>query len=382
MSFKLGKTKIYKNEILFLVAYICFFISLFLNDVRFKSDIYIFTRNLRYFSYFIALIQLIIHKENYKQFIIEMIVLAVTMVYYVFTNDIYLPMLAVLIFGSIETSEERVCNISLRLLTLGTLTVVIGNLVGIFPDVMTSMAYSTDLTRHSYGFYHSNVLPNNLLIIEILLVWKYKKKFSIFWILIFLVLNILIYDLSRSRMSIVISIIFTLGLISLKLKFISLIIEKVIYIISFFITPILTILSVVFMLLVNSSNFLVYRIDLIFSSRFWAAFLKYSRLGIKLFNFSSNEFFYYDKLIIDNGYLFLLLRYGVIALVVINFISINLVMKSRNQIYRLICIINIFTIASIDNLFLSYRFLPFLIFAFLKINKKLIFNEKGEYINE
>lgn len=216
MVVKLRKTKIYKKEIIFLLSYICFFSSLFLSDVGIASELDKLTKSLRYISYLLAFIQLLMHKEKYKQFIMELVIFALTMIFFVHTKDIYLPMLAVLIFGSRDSTEERVCNVSLNLLIIGTALVVIGNLVGFIPDIMTAKAFSTDLTRHSYGFYHSNVLPNNLLMIEILAVWKYKEKLSNIIVLLFLLLHIFIYSLTRSRMSLVVSIIITLSLIVLK----------------------------------------------------------------------------------------------------------------------------------------------------------------------
>lgn len=377
MVVKLRKTKIYKKEIIFLLSYICFFSSLFLSVVGIASELDKLTKSLRYISYLLAFIQLLMHKEKYKQFIMELVIFALTMIFFVHTKDIYLPMLAVLIFGSRDSTEERVCNVSLNLLIIGTALVVIGNLVGFIPDIMTAKAFSTDLTRHSYGFYHSNVLPNNLLMIEILAVWKYKEKLSNIIVLLFLLLHIFIYSLTRSRMSLVVSIIITLSLIVLKSKFLSSKVNNKLSIIAYFITPIFTIASVVFMLMVRT-NSLVSKIDLYFSNRFWAAFLKVSRVGIKLFNFSSNEVFYKDELVIDNGYLFLLMRYGIIALLAINIISVIMVKKNKYQMYHLICVISVFTIAFIDNSFLSYRFLPFLIFTFMRLKNNLKYDKEKE----
>lgn len=370
MIIKLRHTKIYRQEVFFLFSYICFFISLFLSDVGIESWIDDLTRNLRYASYLLALVQLILHKEKSKQFMTELVIFVVTMFFFAYTNDIYLPMLSVLIVGSRDSSEERVCNVSLKLLVIGTILVVIGNLVGIIPDIMTAKVFSTDLTRHSYGFYHSNVLPNNLLMIEILAVWKYKEKISNSIILVFFILHIFVYNLSGSRMSLIVGVLITLSLIVMKFRFFSSKGNKILNKFAYFITPIFTILSVAFMFLVHISS-LVNKIDLFFSNRFWAAFLKVSRVGINLFNFSSNEFFYKDELVIDNGYLFLLMRYGIIALLAINIINIIMVKKNESLIHHLICLIGIFTIAFIDNLFLSYRFLPFLIFTFLKSNKRI-----------
>lgn len=103
--------------------------------------------------------------------------------------------------------------------------------------------------------------------IEILAVWKYKEKLSNIIVLLFLLLHIFIYSLTRSRMSLVVSIIITLSLIVLKSKFLSSKVNNKLSIIAYFITPIFTIASVVFMLMVRT-NSLVSKIDLYFSNRF------------------------------------------------------------------------------------------------------------------
>lgn len=373
MDIKLCQTKIYRKEIIFLLSYVCFYTSLFLSDVAIEINTDKLTRGLRYISYLLALIQLAMYKDKNKHFVVEIAVLVITLIFFIRTNDIYLPMLVILIIGAKDSSEEHICNISLKLIIIGTILTFVGGLIGYLPDIMTSKAFSTDLTRHSYGFYHSNVLPNNILLIEILAVWKYKEKMSNFTIIFFLILHILIYFPTCSRMSLMVGILITLVLIALKTRFFKINVRKIIIMIAYFITQFYTLVSVILMLLVNT-NSIANRVDLFFSNRFWIAFLKVNRVGIKLFNFSSNDFFYKDKLVIDSGYLFLLLRYGIIALLAINIISTIMVKKNINQMYHLLCIITIFTIAFIDNLFLSYRFLPFLMFSFIKRSKR--FNDE------
>lgn len=89
MVVKLRKTKIYKKEIIFLLSYICFFSSLFLSDVGIASELDKLTKSLRYISYLLAFIQLLMHKEKYKQFIMELVIFALTMIF-LFTQKIYI----------------------------------------------------------------------------------------------------------------------------------------------------------------------------------------------------------------------------------------------------------------------------------------------------
>ena len=72
------------------------------------------------------------------------------------------------------------------------------------------------------------------------------------------------------------------------------------------------------------------------------------------------------------------MRYGIIALLAISIISVIMVKKNKYQMYHLICVISVFTIAFIDNSFLSYRFLPFLIFTFMRLKNNLKYDKEKE----
>lgn len=372
MKIKTGNCRIHEGEIIFLIAYICFFISLFIGDIGINSGkIRAFSKIWRYISYIASFIQLWMHKGNSKRLVAELTIFVITMMFFVFTKDIYLPMLVILIIGSRDSSEKKICKISLAMLIGGTVLTVLGNMVGFIPDIMTAKAFSTEMTRHSYGFNHSNVLPNNLLMIEILMAWTFKEHITKRLIVIFFLVHVGIYYLTMSRMSLMIGLLLTVGLLVLKVRMFSKVkkalLDKIAYVLTIFYSS----FSIIMMFLVNE-NALVNRIDLVFSNRFWAAFLKMKNVGFKIFNFNSNEFFYHDEIVLDNGYLFITMRYGLIALLAVNIISIVLIKRYKKQPYNILCIICVFSISFIDNLFLSYRFLPFMIFAFL--NMKMLKN--------
>lgn len=358
---KIKKDKFHKKEIVFIVAYICFFSALFLGDVAINSNgVQIFTKMLRYVSYMLTIVQMLIHRATLKQLASEVVIWIISMLFFIFTKDIYLPMIVMLIFGSKDSSEEHLRDISLKILVIGTVLVVFACFVGIIPDIMTAKAFSNELTRHSYGFYHSNILPNNLLMIEILMAWKYKEKISAFFIMLFLILHFIVYVLSTSRMCLLVGVALTVILLVFKLNRKLRKKNRWMSFAAYCITPVCSILSIVFMFFVNT-NRIVQKMDLLFSCRFSISYLKMHSTGLRLFNFISNESFFRDGLVLDNGYLFVLMRYGFIALIAINFVSYILIRKYRKDTFNLICLSCIFIIAFIDNLFLSYRFLPFLI---------------------
>lgn len=374
MRIKIKRFKIYKSEVIFVGAYICFFLALFLGDTAIEPNIIQFiAKILRYVSYILALIQILVHSASVKHFLLTTAIFSISMLFFIFTKDIYLPMLILLIASSKDTSEAMVLNISLILLVVGTVLVILGCLVGLIPDVLTAKAFSDELARHSLGFYHSNVLPNNLVTIEIFLIWKHREKLSNFYIIMFFVLHLIVYVLSVSRMCLVIGIALTGILFFLKSNTSFRKNKKLFALMAYCIAPVCSILSIALMFLVKN-NMVAQKIDILFSCRFSISYSKMCSVGLKIFNFNSNDVFYNDGLVLDNGYLFVLLRFGFIAVGALCVIGCILTRKYKMYIFKLICLFCVFSMAFIDNLFLSYRFLPFLILAF--VNKNQISSNK------
>lgn len=363
MKVQISRAKVHKSEFLFLAAYICFFIALFLGDVAIEtSGMQLFTKVLRYASYLLSFMQLIMHRSTLKQLVREAMIWAVSLLFFVFTRDAYLPMLVILVVGSRDSSVKRIGDISLKLLAVGTAVIVAACLIGLIPDVMTAKAFSDELTRHSFGFYHSNVLPNNLLMIELLLVWKYKEKLSAIVILAFFLLHSLVYVLSASRMCLLVAVLLTALLLLFKWNSGLRSHRRLTALAAYSIAPICSVVSLALTLLVPA-NALAQRIDVLLSCRFSISYQKLQSVGLKLFNFISNAQFIRDGLVLDNGYLYVLLRYGFVVLAALNLIGYLLVKKYAGNTFYLICIACVFAIGFIDNLFLGYRFLPFLLFA-------------------
>ena len=116
-------------------------------------------------------------------------------------------------------------------------------------------------------------------------------------------------------------------------------------------------------------------IDVFFSGRFRLAIFKMRRIGLHLINIMSNESFVNDNITyvngkdlstiaLDNGYLYIILRYGILFLFVYFLIAYRLAKKSKENICVLGALIAVFIANFIDNYLVDYSFLPFIIWAF------------------
>lgn len=116
-------------------------------------------------------------------------------------------------------------------------------------------------------------------------------------------------------------------------------------------------------------------IDTFFSGRFRLAIFKMRRIGFHFINVMSNENFINDNItyangqdlstvVLDNGYLYIILRYGILVLFFYFFIAYLLAKKNKRNICILGTIVMVFIANFVDNDLVDYSFLPFILWAF------------------
>ena len=116
-------------------------------------------------------------------------------------------------------------------------------------------------------------------------------------------------------------------------------------------------------------------IDSFFSGRFRLAIFKMRRIGIHFINIMSNEFFVKDDITyvngqnintiaLDNGYLYIILRYGILILLFYCIVAYFLAKKNRWNVCILGTVIAVFVANFVDNDLVDYSFLPFILWAF------------------
>ena len=154
-------TKFKKNEILFYLSYIILYISLFIGDVYNIGSMDILARYLRIGSYILIFISCISMRLKKKDFFRMVTILMVTLLYGVKTGDLYWSVLILLIYNSKKVDIERVYKTSSRIIAIGIISVLALYMFGVLPDILTSRntVEQINYNRHSFGFYHSNVLP-------------------------------------------------------------------------------------------------------------------------------------------------------------------------------------------------------------------------------
>lgn len=303
-----------------------------------------------------------------------MVIFMITLLYAMKTGDLYWSILILLIYNSKKINIESVYRISLRIIIIGIISVLFLYLIGVLPDVLTSRdtLEQIDYNRHSLGFYHSNVFPLLIFYLEVYYICIVKERVRDSVIVLFMIFAVIVNVFCRSRNAIIISLLLSVFVILAKKK------EngenKVLYHATVLSIPVMSIFSFSMMFLLLRGG-IWNTIDTFFSGRFRLAIFKMRRIGFHFINVMSNENFINDNItyangqdlstvVLDNGYLYIILRYGILVLFFYFFIAYLLAKKNKRNICILGTIVMVFIANFVDNDLVDYSFLPFILWAF------------------
>lgn len=380
--------KLIRRELFFFISYICLCTALFLGDVYETNIILTMTQVLRKISYIVILFELFNCYMMRKDVILFGILLTITFAYGCYTKNWYWSILLFFIYESKNIKSENLLRINIAIIFSGIFLIIGLCLLGVLPDILTARDSSIpdSFTRHSFGFYHSNVLPLLVLYLEIYYILLMGEKIQYFWILFFLILHSILFYFCNSRNAFGLGVLLsTLILVERRIRISSRIKKRFSECVAL-VVPILASFSLAVTYLINKGGIWDV-IDTIFSGRFRLATFKIRRVGIHIVNFMSTEEFQSDSIqyvnnriidtvVLDNGYLFIIIRYGILAILFYFIVSRLLVNKTRENIYELTAILIVFLVNLVDNDLVDYCFLPFILIAFNNF-PEIIHNSKG-----
>ena len=384
-------TKFKKDEILFYLSYIILYVSLFIGDVYNIGSMDILARYLRIGSYTLIFISCINLRLKKKDFFRMFAVLMVTLLYGVKTGDLYWSILILLIYNSKKVDIERVYKTSSKIIVIGISSVLILCMFGVLPDILTSRntVEQINYNRHSLGFYHSNVLPLLILYLEVYYICIAKERIRDNVIAFFMLLAGVVNTFCHSRNALILSLALSLFVIfAKKMKKDE---YKILYRTTILSIPCMSSFSFSMMFLLLKGG-IWNTIDDFFSGRFRLAIFKMRRIGLHLINIMSNESFVNDNItyvdgknmssiVLDNGYLYVLLRYGILILLIYFFIAYCLAKKNKGNACVLGALIAVFIANFVDNDLVDYSFFPFILLAFNDFRANSIIKNVGEKVD-
>lgn len=384
-------SKFKKNEFVFQLSYIILCVSLFIGDVYSIGNMDTVARYLRMGSYILIFISCINLRLKKKDFFRMVAILMVTLLYGIETRDLYWSILILLIYNSKNVDMERVYKTSFKILVIGIISVLILCIFGFLPDVLTSRntVNQINYNRHSFGFYHSNVLPLLIFYLEVYYICIVKEKIRDNMIVFFAVLAGAVNTFCHSRNALILSL--ALSIFTLFAKKMKKDEYKILYRTAVLSIPCMSIFSFSMMFLLLKGG-IWNTIDTFFSGRFRLAIFKMRRIGIHLINIMSNESFvndnityldgkYMSSIVLDNGYLYVILRYGILIILGYFLIAYCLAKKNKGNACVLGALIAVFIANFVDNDLVDYSFLPFILCAFNNFRADSIIENMGEKVN-
>ena len=354
MRIKLKYVLSYGSFSLYTVAFILYFISLFMDDLALSFGPV--GKLMRYLSYGIFLVVALTRCKTARAQQLTAVCIVFSMGLAVFTRDIYYCAFVIILAASYKQNPKTVFQLSFYLLCILTIATVLLSVVGIFPNLNT--ANQNYESRMSLGFYHSNVLP---MVVCYLLGYRFMIKGNsikhselFFWGL----LSLGVYHICKGRNGLIGSILLIVGFIIFKNKnkF------KVLYYASMFSTLMTSVILLILSVLQGKHYRSLYLINNLFTGRLALAYHQINSTGLHFINLmNKNSFALFDTFVLDSGYLYLAIHYGLFFTLLYSFFQIIIAKKYKyNAIALLVFLVNTITNA-IDNDLFSYNMLPFLV---------------------
>lgn len=347
---------------LFDVGFILYYLSFFIQDLAIQDTFYI-VKILHYTSYLFLIAHLGKSKRKENTLLIFFITIAISAILAIFTHDIYWSIISLIAISSIDIDSRHIVKISFYILFIFVLLSFMALILGLLPNIVNSRSEETIL-RYGMGFYHSNVLPMIILYLMVYRILILGNRLKTIEIIFWIILSMLVYSACNSRNGLYGTIICALLYIFTKKTSISLIYHKILVFIAKYVIWICVLFSMTMVILQPYNISAIYNINNYFTGRFAIAYHQMRRGGLYFINTMNGEEYSSIANVLDNGYLYTILRYGVLFILFYIFIQQTLVKKYEKNNNVLVILISLVLTNMIDNDLYSYGFLPFIVLTF------------------
>lgn len=286
-------------------------------------------------------------KVNIKMLILYVGILCIGLVSYYITN---MSVFLLILLGIIMLGEEdikSVSNIFIIMRFLSVCVVLISSILGLIPNLSVEVYKSgRHISKYAFGFNHPNQLGQALgILVLMFMVTTYYKKQSVYSILYILLIAIL-YVLSGARSATICCMLLLVYIFFTKNKKWKEKINRVIFKLRWVIMSFILLLGVGLALLMTKLTGTALKYLYIFNglvgSRYSFSSAVINNYDISLFgnvfDFSYLETLY-GNYAVDNGYIFVLYGFGIIALVVLIIFSMRAIknlMRTGKEIYAIL----------------------------------------------
>lgn len=359
--------KLRKNQSVFYLAYFFFIIGLFIENVNTDSSallrkVFIFLAVIVLVINYASHIKLTLHFElTMKSFVLTIVFLIV--LFYVIKTSNYFLMTVVLFSINIEYFDmDEFFRVSMYSLIGLSLLVILCCSLDIFPNIQhqRNTAYNLGSIRHSLGFKGGLFLPNILVYVSAYY-FTLRKKITPANFMFLQGVGVLLFIICDSRN----------GLIALEMLFVLQFLgrnkkesfrKRVISTTACISFPTAAFMSMILLQAYRRHVAFTIPINVFLSGRLQWALENMWKTPFKMVNLASHETFTATlKYAYDNGYFYLIARYGYLAMVLFCIVTIYAYkyMKKEENYPAMISFIVVALLNFIDNGLISYGFLPY-----------------------
>lgn len=226
--------------------------------------------------------------------------------------------LFLIIWGVRNSSMDKYLYFEIMLIAVCTILVVLLSRSGIYKDIVTEQMFQGVIRqRHSLGFSSWTILPFQFLSLTSYYIYLKKGNVSAFMYLVFAAIGYWIYYFTDTKSAFV----YLIALIAVcwTLKFVE--IKKWDRLKAYMSAPwIFAAGSILGVELYRGKNLLLTQIDAVINRRLYYASKAMEKYGIHILSHGYEAMFYSDPtnyLVVDNSYIFYLLKYGLSGLLLI-----------------------------------------------------------------
>ena len=369
------KIRIQKEKSTFVLCFIMFFVSLFMEDIAFMNFDYNFlVKVMKTIVIIVSTIILLKQKWEKVDLLKAFTVIGFGFLVLLFTGDFFWLIATLLAFASRNIDKKTIFKTSLILIILLSLITFVLWMTGILPNIYTYRNDPSGIKRYSFGFSHSAVLPLCIFYLSTYYVMMKKDEKCKIAILLLLGLSSIAAFIFCGSRNGLLSTIFVVTLTILEpLLHNNKIIMKTLSFLAKHIGIICFAIAILPGLLRYYGVFNNFwdSFDTVFTNRSSTASSAVSTYGIHLFNnMSYNDFANktisvglvgWNGIVLDSAYVYILIRYGVIVLAFL-WLILKSLYEDNSKSYKGYIIIILIALANvIDNDLISYGALPFIL---------------------
>ena len=356
------------NIVAFFAAYVLFCASWIFGDLATSGEtIVVVGKIMRLASYGLFALNIALSKRSKREWLCFSAMLVLSLACFFYTKEIYVLALTLMVMASVDKKPDKIFKITEGILIVTVCLTVALCILGVLENVISPRggAHSDLSDRYSLGFFHSNVCP--LLIFYITAYHGINRRFALKWweLLTLAFFAFVAFALCDSRMSFLATLLLIAFYIAYPLIKLPVSHQRKIISVSKYAVIILSVFTIALIIMYMFKWEPAYFIDdSVVTGRISLGFRKIISKGLHIFYPISYARYVDDGIVVDNGYLSTMIRYGLISIAILGAANLRGVKKFSGFlpaiiVFDIVCFVNF-----IDNDLLTYSCFPFLLAAF------------------